>query len=69
MFQGEEGKSRRKTEMCRAYQRGSCYWGSECNYAHDEDEMRAARDASEASIDSTDINSSLKIRSTRQFAS
>lgn len=38
-FSGKEGKLKRKTEMCRAYQGGICGWGAECNYAHSEAEL------------------------------
>lgn len=44
-FSGEKGRMRRKTDMCRAYQKGRCRWDAECNYAHNEDELEAARDA------------------------
>lgn len=45
LFNGEEGMMRRKTEMCRANQRGDCLWDSQCNYAHNDDELRAAQEA------------------------
>lgn len=38
---------RKKTDMCRAFQRGDCGWGSDCNYAHDEEECRIAKRAYE----------------------
>lgn len=31
--------------MCKAYQRGDCTWGSMCNHAHSEQEMKAHRKA------------------------
>lgn len=46
-FSGEEGKMRRKTDMCRAFERGDCGWTSRCNYAHSRVELRAARYAYE----------------------
>ena len=36
---------KRKTDLCKAYQRGSCTWGSLCNHAHSEQEMRSHRKA------------------------
>ena len=42
-FHGEEGRMRKKTDMCRAFQRGECHWGSDCNYAHDEEVCHRAK--------------------------
>ncbi|XP_067946616.1 uncharacterized protein [Watersipora subatra] len=41
-FQGEEGRLRRNTSLCKAFQRGECSWGERCNYAHSEKELRLA---------------------------
>ena len=41
-FHGEDGELRRKTELCKAFKRGDCHWGAQCNYAHSEEELQTA---------------------------
>ncbi|KAK7273742.1 hypothetical protein RIF29_14805 [Crotalaria pallida] len=34
------GNTRFKTQLCRKYSKGVCYWGSKCNYAHSIQELK-----------------------------